>query len=458
MYRKEKKLPTIIALFLLCFGFGGIFYFDKVSTQTITSAKYTSTPQNIHFSNISDTTITASWFSEKKELGNTQIKMNGKTFTYLDENDSDNVSRPRTTHYITFKNLAQNSPYQIKIIGGDPRCTTKDACPMYEKTTSKKTSLSNFPPVRGTIVTSDNKPAEETIVYLVIGKSSPLSGRVDNSGLWVIPIQNLLTSDDLTKFEPQDTDTVEITAFSDSKLFAKLSTTFKSLRENSIIPRMQLGITYNLTGSSLEQTGTANTLGIQDEKYQTDDKGSLQLFFPKKQSDTTIDNRPRFRGVGQPGKQILITVNSTPQTAKITIGNDGVWDWRPPKILPPGKHFISIEGYDEYGNNISIKRDFFVLKSGESVLGDATNSATLTPTQQPSPTPATPSETPIPTITIVPSNTPIPTQVLSPTSAESFTPTTPPPTNPPKTGNGIYFGLFATIGIGLMIAGFALLP
>ncbi|MBI2617445.1 fibronectin type III domain-containing protein [Candidatus Gottesmanbacteria bacterium] len=451
MYRKERKLPTLIALFLLCLGFGGIIYLDKQIPQTITSAKSAILPQEIHFTNISDSSLTVSWVTEKAEKGSAQIKVGEKTFTYFDVSDVDNISRARTTHYITFKSLNESTPYTVKIISGDPRCDPKEVCPSFEKSTAKKiTPSTNLSPVRGTIVTPDNQPVDGSIVYLVIGQSLPLSGRTDTSGLWVISLQNLLMTNTETRLEPKDTDPVEITAILTPEKKTTLTTTFKAIRENGIIPVMMIGRSYNFPNSlGLEEgnSSTNTTLGASDEKLpQPSGNGNIQLYFPVKESETTTDTNPRFRGTGLKGTQLLITVNSTPQTAKITVGNDGTWSWRPPKSLPPGEHYISVEGYDERGKLISVKRKFIVLKSGESVLGEATSSATLTPSPIP-----TDSPTPTPTIFTTPS----PSLSLTPT--QTLTPTALPKVEPPPTGSWQYLGILLVLGTTLTAFGVLLL-
>jgi len=125
-----------------------------------------------------------------------------------------------------------------------------------------------------------------------------------------------------------------------------------------------------------------------------------------------------------------VTVNSQPQIDRITVNDDGIWTWRPPKPLPPGTHQISIQGYDEQGNLVTVTRKFIVLKSGERVLGEATASATMTPTVKPSPS-TTPLPTSIQNPTLAPNS---PTPQTSPTFIPS--PTSIPATaTPPRSGN-----------------------
>ena len=137
--------------------------------------------------------------------------------------------------------------------------------------------------------------------------------------------------------------------------------------------------------------------------------------------------------------KLLIIVNSTPQSGKVTVGDDGTWSWRPPKVLEAGIHNLSIQGNDDNGNLITVTRKFIILKSGEAVLGESTPSASLTPSPIASPTL---NLTPIISQTVSPTTIPtsIPITTPIPTSTEI-------PTRPPTSGvAGITLIL---VGIGL---------
>lgn len=400
MYRKETRIPTILGLFLLFFSLGGVIYLDRFSHIFTSSAKTIPKTEDVHFTNITDNSFSVSWFTSVPSSGIAIVTNNSHSLTFLDDLDSDNVPRPRQTHHITVKNLNENTSYSVRITNNDPRCKNNDLCPIFsQKTASKIASVYTLPPARGSILREDNKPAEGTIVYLVLGQNLPLSGRVDSAGLWVIPLTNLRSQDMLTRIEPKDSDTVQITAKLANDLVATAITDVKSIRQNLTIPPMKIGNSYNFTNLEskkdlIAKLNEQNTLGIQTQVNQpptatpVKDKqnNQIDILFPGNDGETTKDNQPRLRGIGLPKKILSITVNSTPQSAQITVDADGTWSWRPPKSLPPGTHYVTIKGYDSAGKLITVKRKFIVLKSGEQVLGEATAAATLTPTAGPSPT------------------------------------------------------------------------
>lgn len=446
MYRKEKRIPSILALFILFFAIGGIVYFDRSLHLFTSSAKGEPVPEEIHFTNVTDSSFTVSWVTATPAIGSVIVSEQSHSTILLDDLDVDNMSRPRTTHYITVKNLKENTSYSVKIISGDHRCLRKNLCPTFtQKTGVKVHQTTSLPPVHGTILTYADKPAVGAIIYLTAGKSLPLSTRTDSLGLWVISFNNLRPQDltSLSKVDIGDNDFVQMTAQSGAGQTSTAIIDVKSIRQNLTIPPTQIGNSYNFIELAskkdlLASLNNQNTLGAQTQNYPTPHlsnknisikPNTFDILFPQKEGETTTDNRPRLRGVGPAGKKLLITINSSVQTAQVIIGSDGTWSWRP-RALAPGTHYISIQGYDEKGKLITMKRKFIVLKSGEQVLGEeATPSATLTPTTAKSPTP-TMSTVSTPT----PTSPPSPTLVFTITPTRYISPTETPPIIPPRAG------------------------
>jgi len=427
MYRKQIKIPNILGMLFLFFVIGGIVYFDRSAHLNYSKAKTKIKAQDVHLTNITDNSFTVSWFTDIPTSGVINISNGSYSQTLLDDLDSDNIQRPRLTHHITAKNLKENTVYTIKLINNEYSIFT-------QKTAPKIASVYSLPPVRGTLLDMNNKPAEGAIVYLVVGKNLPLSGRVDSAGLWVIPLSNLRSQDFQTRIEPKDEDIIQITAKLTNDLVATAITDVKSIRQNFAIPPMTIGNSYNFTNLEskkdlIAKLNEQKILGTQTKIIPTQIPTfapqisnkkiqQIDLLFPANDGDTTTDNQPRIRGVGIPNKVISITINTTPQSAQVTVDTDGTWFFRPLKPLAPGSHTVTIKGYDASGKLITIKRKFTILKSGESVLGEATASASLTP----SPTiMITPSIVTTPTIepspTLIPTSSPSPVPTISITEA-----------------------------------------
>ncbi len=415
MYKKEKRVPTVIALVILFLGIGGAVYLDKTLHIFTSSAKEEILPQEVRFANINDNSFTVSWLTSSPATSAIAVSSGPQSITFLDDFDNDNIPRPRYTHYVTVKNLKEDTNYTVKIYNTDLKCRNALSCPSYnQKTGLKLTKIISLPPAHGTIISKTGNEATGALVYLTVGKSALLASRSDSSGLWAIPLTNLRSENLSKRPEIADNDIAQITVFSAPSKSASAVIDIRSIRQNLSVPAIQIGNTYNFISTSgkkeLAQTPKQQVLGSQAQF--TASNKIYDILFPFQDGDYTPDPQPEIRGIGISGSRILITVNSTPQTASVTVDQNGTWRWRPPLPLEPGTHNLSIQGYDQSGNLITVTRQFIVLKSGEQVLGEATASATLTPTLTPLPTP-----TLLPTITYTPTLTSVP-----PTSTPQATP------------------------------------
>ena len=137
MYRKEKKIPTLLALFLLMVGIGTTIYLDQNQQTLFTKAKEGESAKEVHFTNISDTSFTVSWLTYSPAVGSVVVSGNNTKLTLLDDLDSDNIGRARNTHYITVKNLKADTLYTVQILTGNKNCRS-NACASFTKKTSIK--------------------------------------------------------------------------------------------------------------------------------------------------------------------------------------------------------------------------------------------------------------------------------------------------------------------------------
>ncbi|MBI4067387.1 hypothetical protein HY407_03315 [Candidatus Gottesmanbacteria bacterium] len=401
MYRKEYRIPTLIGLFILLFGLGGGIFLLETSSNPLTGqADVTTIPANMHITNVSDSQFSISWTTAKATLGYISYTDNQSWLTIFDDRDDDGRPKNYFTHHVTLKNLKENSKYSFKIISG--KATFDNDGNFYSQSTGPRiNSTLKLNPSYGVVLQEDDKPAEGAIVYLTVGKSLPLSTIAKNEGTWLIPLTTLRSQDLLSRPTIGDKELVQISVVYDN---SKTSFATTDIANVSPVPNMNLGKSYdfrNLQGKSKQPVlvqkkeekkilGSANTNIMQSK---------IEFVFPDKETATTIDNKPEIRGIAIPGNEIVITINSTPQVGKVIVGIDGTWSFRPKNVLSPGQHTVSLSTKDKDGKLLTMSRKFTVLKSGESVLGDATPSATLIPTEFPT---MTPFATIVPTISATP--------------------------------------------------------
>lgn len=425
MYRHQTRMPTLVALFVLIFGIGGGILLIETSHQLATSADVTIAPKNIHITNVSDSQFSVSWLTDKETTGSISYTDNSSpNLTAFDDRDVDGNAKQYITHHITINNLKENTIYYFKILSDGSFFDNQGKS--YEQSSGPKlTSTLSVDPAYGLVLRNDNKPAEGAIVYLTVGNSLPLSAIVKSEGTWLIPLTTARTQDLFSRPKLVDPDVIQLSVVYDGKLTSSITTDTKTA---SPVPTIILGKTYDFRkaqgrkGDLLARNETkANVLGAEKSSLTSPLSPTLSksvpvqkvdILFPTKNSTTTIDTKPLIKGVGIPGAQVIVTVNSTPQVGKVTVSDDGTWSFIPPSSLPPGNHSVSATTTDAKGRSVTLTRTFVVLKSGESVLGDSTPSASLTPVYNPTEIP-----TVSPYLTVEPTSTSSPpvTGATSPT-------------------------------------------
>ncbi|OGG15032.1 hypothetical protein A2773_02100 [Candidatus Gottesmanbacteria bacterium RIFCSPHIGHO2_01_FULL_39_10] len=429
MYRREKRIPTFVALIVILFGLGGGILLLETQRPISTSADTTLIPSNMHLTNISDSQFSVSWMTSTDTTGYIEYSSDkSKWEVAFDDRDVDGKAKNYSVHHVNVKNLKENTPYYFRIISGGTRYDNEGK--FFQQDTGPKlaTSLS-LNPAYGVIYDENDKEVAGAIIYLTLGKGLPLSTLIKDKGTWLIPLNNVRTQDLLSRPTLQEPEVIQISVLHKD---GKTSYATTDTNNASPVPSMNLGKSYDFRNlksrskqDSVAQKKTDQAV-LGEESVQ-----KVSILFPDRDGTTTIDSQPLIRGTGITGQDVVITVNSTPQIGKVTVDKNGAWSFRPKSALGAGSHTVSITTVDSAGKSVTLSRKFIVLKSGERVLGEATPSGSLSPT-------LFPSTTPFETIA--------PTEILTPT--------------PPVTGFMTPTYIFLTVGALLVIAGlkFIFLP
>lgn len=442
-----KKIPTPLGLLLTIAIVGCvIFFFEHVSRVTTRGAA-TVMPKNVQFSNVTDTSFTASWSTDSEASGLITIAKPDNTSTSaFDERDTQGNLGSYTTHSVTFRNAKPTTDYRISILSNGQKFEN-GSTPFSIRTgpTLPANEGSNsLGPAYGNVTTAQNEPASGGLVFLTLDGGQTLSTLVGKSGTWLIPL-NVVRSTQLTSYltsSERITETIQV--YYQNDLTSALSDTLN----DSPVPVMIVGKSYDFRkqqAKSKDQTiavlsTTPSVLGSQVSRSVTT---TVALISPKENAALTVA-LPFIAGTGVPGKPVSILIAPAPTTTGIvTVAADGTWQYVPPRPLGEGNHTVTMTAVDTNNKTVRITHYFTILKSGTQVLGDATASATLTPTIGISPA-----------VTV--SVTPTPTTVVSSTSSATPSPTV--STTPlPVTGNGagLIGSIIITGGILLFILGFA---
>lgn len=406
-----KKIPTLLAVFLLFFTIGIISFAIQNITRFTTTASPSAEPKNVQVTNVSDTTATLIWQTDEPTTGLVTITKGASTLTSYDERDMTGKMNKYTTHSVSIKNLSPNSSYEVSILSNGKKYPSSGK--PYQLQTGP--TIATIPaaaldPAYGVIKKFDGRPAEGAVVTLILGDSQTLSTLVRSTGSWMIPL-NVLRTKNLESYlvtETPDQLTGTLTAVLDSQRSEALI----DAKNISPVPDITLGQTYdyrnyqakNKTSQTLGDAKNLRTtpspaavLGEQTTKSTTPTPsvkiGGVAITSPLNKS-SIVSTRPLVQGTGIPGKTVTITLGITkPQTGKVTVGENGLWQYTPTAALKEGKQSVTITSVDSKNKTIALTNDFTILKSGSQVLGDATPSATYTPT----PTEASITAEPIPT-------------------------------------------------------------
>ncbi len=407
---EPRKIPTIFGLLLVAAIVAVfIFVFDNL-TRGSTSAKASAEPRSVTFTNITDSSFTVTWETGDAASGLTQVKdTRGKTMTFYDDRDAFTASSKKTlnkylAHSATATNLSANTRYEIQLIS-EGKTYGDDKTP-YTIITAPTTSIApdGYEPAYGTVVTAANLPAEGALVFVTLEGGQQLSSLVNASGSWIIPLNDVRTSD-LSQYVAKVERKTELIKVAINGEEANAVT---DTLNDSPVPIMTLGKSYDFRklqaklpqslaqGTPLEQPAV---LGVQTKQGY-----SVALVQPA-DGAALATNLPLIQGRGIPGKLVSVVLGITnPLAGSTTVKSDGTWNFTPPARLGEGNQSVTITTVDGAGKPVATTHTFTILKSGSQVLGEATPSATLAPTATPI---ATPTAQPIPT-----SGTTLPTLLL----------------------------------------------
>lgn len=395
---QQRKIPTPIGIILVILSVLMFRYAFNSVTPLLSRAKTTHAPQQVTISNITDTTFTVSWITREPATG--AIILEGTPdVTIADDRQTMPGALPNgawTTHHVTARNLKADTSYSVRILsGGKPY--GDNASPYHIRTAPSITGTgSDIEPAYGQVTLPTNQPAEGAILYLTPKGAQTLSVLVKSSGSWVIPL-NLIRTADLSAYLPraERIDESIIVRHADGEATALTDT----LNDNPV-PAMTIGKSYDFRKIQAMATPTRAIALAQTPPAKPtvlSAATSRQVAIVKPQQNAAIaSNLPLIQGTGVPGKTVSLLIGITkPISASVTVGADGVWYFTPPKPLADGKQSVTITTTDANGKPVALTHTFQILKSGTQVLGEATPSATLTP----SPTISL-QETPTPTATL----------------------------------------------------------
>lgn len=382
LYHQEKKIATPIALAILIILLIAIAVSIQKIKTTATRAQ-TSTIAGIEITNITANSASIVWHTPQKTTGWVVWDENKENLSERAFDDRDGVKQTSsyTLHYVTIKNLAENTTYFFNILSNNQKKTAPDHAPFFFKTSARYTIQNSIKPAFGKVINTNGEPVANGLVLLKIDGAVPLSTLTKTTGEWLIPLYYLYNSKTGQTLIPTPETPLSIEIYNDLNQFASVTTTVAHV---SPVPQTTvIGQKYRF------QEETTNVLGNTNINPSSNTPPTIiAIIFPK-EAAIIPGRRPLIKGTAPPGTVITLTIRprlkkTILQSASVKSDSDGIWTFIPSFNLPEENHTVTITATDITGQLVSKTRSFTIAQSGSAVLGEATPEASLTPTSLPS--------------------------------------------------------------------------
>ncbi|HPJ16739.1 MAG TPA: hypothetical protein PK639_00735 [Candidatus Woesebacteria bacterium] len=408
---KQKKIPTILGIFLLFISLIGGVYLTSQSTSFGSKASGECKPNNIQVTNITNHSANVSFLTSNNCLS--ILKIQNKNILDIRTKNTNSQPKAQKVHYFLLNDLSTNTKYQYDLIVGGKLYSSNE----YQFTTgsSPSSDARDADLAWGRVFDQSKKPVANAIVFLNIVGAAPLSSYTTSNGNWNIPLQtsmNQTLTDWYSSSSKVDEDIVVIAQ--DGSVTQISSTTDK----NNPVPNITLGENDFDTTSTSTQEAVIPTVTSFTTNYQ------LAITNPK-EGESVKTLKPEFFGTAPKNQSVTIILGAN--TAQVVADSFGNWKWSPVNSLTPGPYSLSVKS-----GSSTLTRSFQIDNSQSSIAFTASSSAT------------TPTKTPTLAPTLIPTSTPAPT--AAPTTRVSYPSTT---ITPPVTGNThlTFFGVL----IGLLL-------
>jgi hypothetical protein len=408
--KKKNNIPTILGVIILLAGvFAGVFLLNMRQVFKI-GADASLSPKDIRVSNISDTSATISWTTDKETTGFVNWGESQGSVANIEKESEDN--QKFFTHTITISGLKASGTYYYKI-NSDGTSVDNGGIP-WQFTTGPALSVNKHSVlISGSVVTTSGLPAKRALVYATVS-GYLLSTPTSDTGNFVFQLSGVRTTD-LGSYQEIDSAGTLVEISVQAGIDGTASAQIFPHSANPI-PAIILGQVYDFRSRapSVDSQNPDANLSL-PENIDAGSKFDVATSFGTPASTSVIlenldegevvtSTQPEFFGKGPGGEEITITVNSeTPISETINIPSNGSWNWSPPSTLAAGAHAITITWKDATGITRSLTRNF-VVQAGEAPAFTASESGSTpspSPTVSPSPTPIL-SPTPTPAATTLP--------------------------------------------------------
>ncbi|MDP1722853.1 MAG: Ig-like domain-containing protein [Candidatus Gottesmanbacteria bacterium] len=418
------RIPTIMGLILVIALVGVVIALFEKFSRGPTGAAGSTVPQDIAITNIADKSFTVVWTTPNPATGAVTILSPKHTpSTAFDDRDMTGTLKSYLTHSVTIRSLTPGTSYTFRVLSNGKNYSDQNKPYMTTTAPTLSGEGSGLEPAYGSINDSAGSPVAGALVLVTLEQGQILSTLSSPSGTWLLSL-GFARNTSLSRYQR-----------SEERITETIRVLYNNQQSNAItdtlndapVPTMLLGKTYDFRkqqasaqkNTTVAQTKRESPSVLGDTTIAKSSSVKVVSLTSPAQNASLTSSLPLISGTGIPGKKVSVVVGITnPTSGTTTVGNDGIWRYTPPQSLGAGKQSVTATSVDNRGKPVAITNTFTILKSGTQVLGDATPSASLTPTFTPTPVAsaeASPSATPTPQLEGEPvptSGTTLPTILL----------------------------------------------
>lgn len=366
LQKKEIKMPFFI--FLVIIILTGIFIWRFFSNTPISSRASKKLLARVEIANLSQNQASIYWQTSEKEVGWIIFGQSEKKIDqiFFDERDTKEKRNSYLNHLVILRNLKPGQQYYFKIISNN-QLIDNNGQPYTFQTVNDQYLSSNLKPAYGRVLGVDNQLINQGVVLLNLKNAYPLATLIKTTGEWMIPLNNVVdkATNKLRIIESKEK--VEIEIFDENKRKSNIEAIIQN-----IMPVPQIIV----IGNDYHFLSNEQILGVEDK---TSKDNSISIIYPKEKA-VIPNSRPLIKGTALPLKEVfLIIKGNIDYSFRVTTDKTGFWKINLSQNFPPGNYIIQLETKDENERDVKLMRRFTISKSGETVLGEATPEATLTP-------------------------------------------------------------------------------
>jgi hypothetical protein len=391
--QRSGQIPGIAVLLALILVVGGLISFFSHKNPEKKPKNANIPIERTEVANIRDNTVTIYWQTEKPTSGFIAYGASSSDIAMkaYDKRDIADSPAPRRNHVVTISNLTSNTDYYYNLFVDGASVGQTPEIPFQFKTAHYLKNPLNLDPIVGKIIEDGGKVAPEAIVLIYIGSAHPLLAQAKDDGSFAISPCCIFNSATYEPIFPQPDEGVIIEIIDESGATKKLTSTLGDIDSATSVIALSKDVKGSQEKGVILGESQSNLLQLAEDVQKVAD---IDIIFPRDKA-VIPGTRPLIKGTGIAQKNVRVVLEPSGRIFETKIGSNKVWQFQPTFDLSPGEHTLKVTTQNDQNVPVVLERSFFIEKSGESVLGDATPSATLTPIA--SPTAELITETPMPT-------------------------------------------------------------